>query len=127
MKITVPLSQALETIRKNFEAHQEELKEALIGWTMEVHEVLDEIAKAVNSKGLKADCHKVWALFQSKPEDNREEYARNIAALETAAAYGQQSIDMTVDEFDELMRDNFDWRRRSRASNAGYTAKAKGL
>ncbi len=126
MKITVPLSEALETIRKNFEAHQEELKEALVGWNMEVHEALDGIAAAVDSKGLKADCHKVWALFQRKPVDNREEYARNIAALETAWNYGQQSIDMTVDEFDELMRDNFDWRRRSRESNAGYSAKSKG-
>lgn len=126
MKINVPIAHVLGALRKNFEAHQQELKEALIGWNMEVHEALDRVAAAVDSKGLKADISEAWALFHKKPQDNREEYARHIAALETAELHGQLHVELDIDEHDQLMRDNFSWRAKSRESNAGYSAKSKG-
>ena len=127
MKIEVPIRAVLETLQKNFADHRQELKEAMLGWNLEVHEALDAVAQAVDSKGLKADISTLYRLFHEKPQDNREEYARHIAALETASTYSQVSVQMTVEEHDELMRDNFSWRERSKIANIGYSAKAKGI
>src|SRR5215469_7340555 len=125
MKFDVKISQCLSVLEKNLEEHLMEYKDASEVWTDDVIQELKNLRDAVDKKGLDASSSALYALFSSKPKDNRKEYSRLITSMKAALASGQKKITMDEDECDRVLNDNFDWRLSSKESNIAYSSRKK--
>lgn len=120
MQLTVKIDAALEALRTNLEAHKAELSEAMINWTKQTMDALEEMRDAVSRKGLEASWEKLNHLMYKKPIDNRLHYSKFISALELSKAAGQEEMTINEDDYDRMFSDNWEWRNISRTSNRGY-------
>lgn len=113
----------IESLQKNKEAHQAELVEALEGWRIEVEEDLKDVARACrkaakdteNFNGFE-ECH---LNVPEKPQDYSDEYDKAIHMFEVEV---EEHVELTGDEIEAYIHDNWDWSHHSKALNMGYVA-----
>lgn len=102
MKFKIKIESAIETIRKNLDAHIVELKDAQDVWIKDVHAELQKLRDAVDREGINASHDRLNSLFYNRPKDNRMEYSRFLGALKRAQESGESIVEM-----------DWEWRRSS--------------
>jgi hypothetical protein len=111
-KVTVKREALLDTIRSNRDAHRAEFLRAQDGFRARAIEELDRrLADARAGR-------RIALLIQlPEPQDHTVDYDRVIRMLEMSI---NQEIELTAQEFDQFVMDNWSWAQMSKMINASY-------
>jgi hypothetical protein len=107
----------LETLKANRGTHRAVFEEALIGYKDRAIELLTEHIERIK-KG------KVEKVFVSlpQPEDHTDDYDRAIATLEWTIF---DEVELTINEFDMYVRDNWRWKQEFVGTTSLYNSNAR--
>lgn len=101
------VSTVLATLEKNLQIHEKEYEELAKANTAHLQ---NELAKALNhvrETNKFPDLTKVHEAERAKPKNYSTEYKKVISMLKLTT---QTELELTVDEFDCYMNDNWDWK-----------------
>lgn len=112
----------LEVLEKNLAEHAKIVEEAREGYFKEAEAALLKRLADLKLAGPK----KVVSMFFSlqPPVDHSEEYATIIGMLKM---HRQDTIELTADEYHQLIENKWDWMDDFLLSNSAYSATAKQL
>lgn len=102
----------LTTLRQNREKHAKDVAEAREGWKKEVMGDLEKAIEDIRSKGTTE-----FRYLESEPDDHTEDYDQAIRMLELSI---DDVITLERDCFQNLVLDDWPWKKDFFASNAKY-------
>jgi len=106
--MTFNVLKILEQLKKNAEIHEKEYQELVIKNNLHMRQVLTQALGQTSSDGtVYPDLSKIREAEKAKPVNHSAEYRRLISMLEMTT---QETIDLTMPEFDRYMNDNWDWK-----------------
>jgi len=106
------VSDLLEKLTANREAHVVEYKEAHLGYMEKLQETLETMLAEVElGKDIKT------YIDLEKPRSHEKDYDRIIDVLEMTTA---EVVHLTLGEFDKYVRDNWEWTDSFKMSNSLY-------
>jgi hypothetical protein len=105
----------IEVITKNRAGHRSAFDQAFDGYRKECISVLEE-----NIRNLKEKKAHIVRFNEYAPEDHTEDYD---TVLEMLAMSVDPVVELTHQEFENYVRDNWDWKERWAASNLKYSNK----
>lgn len=110
--IVVEKDRLRETLEKNRAKHREIFEEALEGYKTRAVELLEEHIERIRSG-------KVEQVVVSlpRPEDHTDDYDRALANLDWTIF---DTVELSAQEFDCYVRDNWRWKREFVATTAMY-------
>lgn len=124
MKFEVKIDEAIAMLEKNAREHDKELAEAIPEWTAQLKAAIDKFRDAVDRKALNASISELWNLHNSRPVDNRNQYATYLGGLRHSKEAGALVVQLDEDTYDQIFNDNWNWRQVSLTSNSTYSASA---
>lgn len=116
--IQVHKSELLDKLRENRKGHRAIVEDAWKGYKAEVIRQLEKQLKRAR-KGVK----KQIAVYIPIPEDHTDDYDRAIAMLEMEV---RDVFEVTEQEFENYVRDQWNWSGAFLATNSTYTGLALG-
>lgn len=113
-KIRVKKEELLSIVKQNRDKHKNEYSEAIKAYRVKSADLLTkELNKIVNGE-------KFEMLFNlQKPESHEKEYNLAIKMLEMSV---DDNIEIEQNEFNELVNDEWDWKRHFKASYLSNSA-----
>jgi hypothetical protein len=111
--VTVKKSELLQKVLTNRDGHRAQFEKAWQGYRDECVKLLID-----NLDALKADKMHVVRFFEQPPDDHTSDYNRVIAMLGMSV---DENIELTQQEFQNYVQDDWDWKERWAASNMKYT------
>lgn len=108
-------NELLETVKKNRDKHVAEYDEAIEGYKTSVA----RIAKSNNKLAKSRDLKKIEMIkpYPARPVSYQDCYDRAIAMLTMSV---DEHVELTEDVFNQLVLDNWDWKRTFDSTNAIY-------
>lgn len=110
--VTVRKSELIDKLTANRATHRAQFEAALAGWHQAV---LAELQSAVEDALAGRQYRTFFQLPQ--PVDHTEEYDRALAMLEMEVG---DTVELTENEFAELVMDNWRWKPDFMTTNASY-------
>lgn len=101
------VSTVLETLEKNLQIHEKEYDELVKANTAHLQTELEKALEQTRQDGKFPDLSKVHEAERAKPKNYSTEYKKVISMLKLTT---QKELELTVDEFDCYMNDNWDWK-----------------
>lgn len=118
-KVRIAKAQLVELIKKNRDEHREVFLKAQEGYREKAIAVLDEqLARARKAQGI--DMAVIVGIVQ--PQDHTEDYDRVLEMLSLSV---DDTIELTSEEFQNFVQDNWHWSRSWALSNSTYTDSPK--
>lgn len=117
-KVAVKRDDVLGVLRTNKEDHSRIYNEALEQYKKTVCEVL---TKALAAAQRKDDVDFAEIVGLSKPFNHLKEYDRAIKMLEMST---DERVELTQQEFSQLVMDDWGWQRQFLVSNSRYSSSA---
>jgi len=126
----------LERIRENRDRHVEQYEEAWKGYLIEVHEQLEKVVKDARAEakrwdGFEGEPGKMpenprlhFNVAAQPPQSHEDEYNRVIDMLEFTT---QQEIMLTPEDFNQYVRDEWQWSRMFNETASSYSAKFRSV
>jgi hypothetical protein len=122
MKTMCLTAEVLAKVRENRTKHAEIVAEAIVGYMAKAKELLHTATEAVER--WKPGQKPVILRFDLKyPVDHRGEYDTIIRMLEM---HKEEKIELNADEVRQFVMDEWEWMHEFLASNAAYSARARG-
>ena len=118
-KINVNREELLETLQSNQAAHIAEYEKALQARQETIEERLEELSLDVREAGQAAIPE---TISFPMPECQKAEYEKAIRKLEMSV---DEVIELDDLEFDQLVMDNWGWKRKFAATTASYRGKMR--
>ena len=125
--ITVNKDRLLATLRKNLEKHKTEYAEAREGYEVARVEALKSLAEAAfkaaekptknNRNNVDDTYHKFNRL--DRPSNHEDSYEQAIALMEWEE---NATLELSVNDFECYVRDNWDWQRSFKMSHSAYSS-----
>jgi len=119
MKMKFKRVEILKTLQENRKNHLEIVREAQVGYREKIQKVLEEsLEKIKNGKSFNP-----FNAFRSivVPENHIDDYDRTIQMLQMCV---EDNIELSADEFQCYVRDQWGWMGNFLLSNTGYSKKA---
>lgn len=115
--VKVPKAKLLEKLLNNRRWHIELYIEALAGYRKKIIvAVAKELANVKHGRDLKLSI--LGAM--SKPESHADDYDRAIAMLRMSV---DETIELTADQFEQLVQDRWGWQNSFILRNSSYSSK----
>jgi len=118
MKCRVKVAEVLKELRVQREKHVEEHAKAMMGW----RSVVRKEAQSLLDKGDKlTDFPTALSKYAHMvPQSFEKEILGAIAMFEATT---DETVELTWDDFEKLIRGNWPWKREFHASNSPYTGR----
>lgn len=114
--VKVKTAVLLEKIKANRDAHRDLFLKAQIGYRKDIIEELDRmLQEARDNKPIRRH------ISLPEPQDHTDEYDRTIMMLEMSV---DETIEISAQQFDCFVRDNWSWKAFTDATNTMYATKA---
>lgn len=115
--VQVKKAAVLERLHTNRDAHRAAFERALEGY----HEkVIANLASAIEQAKKSGKIHpsEIWEIARlPQPEDHTRDYD---LAIDMLAMEVRDDVELTQQEYRNLVRDEWDWKERFLATNASY-------
>lgn len=116
-----------DTLRTNRETHKTEFKESMEGFESArldlIYKVKEQagLASERNNKANRQKVHEAYNEFSrlEKPQDHSDDYTQAIALMEWET---REQVELSVEDFERFVRDNWSWQRGFKASLRAYTS-----
>jgi hypothetical protein len=112
-KMTIKRQDLIDVLKKNLEVHRDEFVKAQEGYRREAIKELDRMLDDAR-KGNKI----LRAISMPEPTDHSDDYKSAIRMLEMCV---DPEIEITAEDFDRLVMDDWGWKGRWSATNATYS------
>lgn len=118
----VLIEKLLDHLKKNRNEHQEIVEEAQVAFRNRAIKEMDRmIAQAKKGEEI------VMRVNLTVPTIHLKEYDNAIGILGMTKEAGETTVEITADEYDRFVDNNWDWTRNFATSNAPYSRKAADL
>ena len=127
--VRVKTAQLKETLRSNLEKHRREYNEAREGWIAERKEAMATLSAATaacakeSTKKTREEVRDTFHAWNNlaAPRDHSGDYEQAIALMEWET---RDEIDLSINDFECYVRDNWNWQREFKMSHANYSNRA---
>jgi hypothetical protein len=115
--VRVKKTELLAAVKKNRDQHRAIFLEAVDGYKAEALRLLEEKVRLVKRSKLPA----YVAISLYVPEDHTKDYDNAIAMFEMSV---DEELEVDETSFNQLVRDDWQWKRQWLTSNSGYSVTA---
>jgi hypothetical protein len=116
--VVVDKMKLIETLRTNLATHREQFEEALSGYRVRCIELLEEHIERIR----RGKVERVMVSLPM-PEDHTDDYERAISTLEWTLL---DTVELSIAEFDQYVRDNWRWKGEFTATSTMYATGSAG-
>ena len=118
----VKIDELLESLKKNRAEHKEIVEESQAAFRVEAIKELDRmLADAKDGRKIK------MRVGLTVPTIHLDEFDNAIGLMEMTTRAGEESIEITADEYERFVRNRWHWLDEFKMSNSSYSAKAGSL
>jgi len=120
MKITASTATTLKALRENREKHVKIVQEARAGYLSKCAALLAVHTASLNETIKNGGTFKLW-LTPTEPQDHTKVYDTAIKMLHMHTG---ETVELTSDQVQTLVMDDWDWKGQFLLSNAAYSGTA---
>ena len=125
--VIVMRARLAETLQKNLATHKKEYAEAMDGYRAQRLELLQGVRDAAstacesNTKDNRQELEDAYYAYSRLdiPKNHAHSYEQAIALMEWET---RDEIELSINDFECYVQDNWNWKRAFKASHANYSA-----
>lgn len=112
----------IKILRKNLAEHKKDHAKAMIGWNKKLAKLAEKVAKQAKAGKIKEPPQNLANLIHTRPAEYIETYQ---AAIEMFCHHEGEQVTISSKDYDQLVRNNWEWMEGFAHTNAIYGVKNK--
>lgn len=119
LKVIVKVSDLLDALKKNFEAHKEEY---VVARKVYYETVADKLRELLANAEKELTPSSGFYINLNPPVDNTKMYEKYIGFLSMSQT---DEIEISVEEYENFVKDEWNWATNAKVSNSFYSTQRK--